>query len=80
MHRNVSGRKKNVPGGCHSRKTRDGKKRMENKSKALKPSLLPFFHCHFIYSGGRGRNEEKGARNPSNQNTTDANTSEMCNC
>lgn len=82
MHRTgLFQEEKSEPGSCHSRTTRHGKKRMENKSEALKPSLLPSpFQCHFISSGVRGRSEGKGARNPSNQNTTDANTSEMCNC
>jgi len=69
-----------MPGFRHSRRARRGKKRMENKIKALKPSLLPSFQGHFIRSGERGSSEGKGARNPSNQNTTDANTSETCNC
>lgn len=69
-----------MPGCCHSRRTGHGKKRMENKSKAVKPSLLPSFQCHFIRSTGRGGGEGKGARNPSNQNTIDANTLKMCNC
>lgn len=78
--RTISGRKRNMPGCCHSRRTRHGKKRMENKIKAVKPFLLPSFQCHFIRSTGRGGGEGKGARDPSNQNTMDANTFKMCNC
>lgn len=53
-------KEKNVPDGCHFRRTRHRKKRMENTSKALKPFLLPSFHCHFIYSGGEGEMRERG--------------------
>lgn len=49
-----------MPGCCRSRRTRHGKKRTENKIKAVKPFLLSSFQCHFIRSKGRGGGGGRG--------------------